>query len=70
MLVVSRNLGESVSVGGVINFVVLGISKGRVKIGIEAPQDYYIARTELLDDEPLYSAGKRLSVQLGNLLED
>ena len=48
MLVLSRKIGESVLLDkGKISIYILGIEKGRIKIGIEAPDDVDIRRNEL-----------------------
>jgi carbon storage regulator len=62
MLVLGRRKDQSITVGENIRFVVLGIKGTIVKIGIEAPNDTRILRTELLelksiDNEPCAIAG-------------
>jgi carbon storage regulator len=62
MLVLGRRKDQSITVGDNIRFVVLGIKGTIVKIGIEAPNDTRILRTELLelksiDNEPCAIAG-------------
>ena len=59
MLVLSRKPGEEIIVDGRIRIMVTEIGNGRVKIGIEAPKDVHIARSELAPEpagEPAYSA--------------
>ena len=47
MLVLSRKLGEKISIaGGEVELEVLEISGSRVRLGISAPQEYRIARAE------------------------
>jgi carbon storage regulator len=47
MLVLTRRLGESILIGDNIRIVVVEVQRGRVRIGIEAPQDVVIRREEL-----------------------
>ena len=51
MLVLSRKVGERILIGDNLAVKVLGIRKGRVKLGIEAPEDVRVLRGEL-DPEP------------------
>lgn len=50
MLVLSRKTGEGISLGTDILVKVIAIEGDRVRIGIEAPQEVRIFRTELLED--------------------
>lgn len=47
MLVVTRKTDESLIISDNIEITVLEVSKDRVKIGISAPKDVKIIRTEL-----------------------
>ena len=47
MLVVTRKADESLSIADNIEITVLEISKDRVKLGIAAPKDVKIIRSEL-----------------------
>jgi carbon storage regulator len=47
MLVLSRKPGEEILVGDNIRITVVEVSGGRAKIGIEAPADVVIHRSEL-----------------------
>jgi carbon storage regulator len=47
MLVLSRKIGESISIGDNINIKVVSIEKGSVKLGIDAPKNVIILREEL-----------------------
>lgn len=49
MLVVARKEGEEILIGEEIRVVVLRTSGGRVKLGIQAPEDTPIRRRELVD---------------------
>jgi|GEM_PF-1193957 len=53
MLVLSRDLHEHILIGETIRVTVLEISRrGQVKLGIEAPKDIAIVRSELLTRQP------------------
>lgn len=47
MLVLSRKLDESIRIGKDILITVISIDRNRVKLGIVAPRDISIVRTEL-----------------------
>jgi carbon storage regulator len=49
MLILTRRLGESLSIGDDVKLTVLSIKANQVRIGIEAPKDVSIQRTELLE---------------------
>ncbi|MEK0326046.1 MAG: carbon storage regulator [Nitrosopumilus sp.] len=49
MLVLDRKVGEVIVIAGNIRIKVLGVSRIRVKIGIEAPEEVVILREELLE---------------------
>lgn len=51
MLVITRKKDEGFLVGDNIKITVVEISKDRVKIGIDAPNDVKIIRNELYDTE-------------------
>lgn len=50
MLVLARKTDESILLGDDIVIKVISIDKGVVKIGIDAPKDVNIIRSELLED--------------------
>jgi carbon storage regulator len=57
MLVLSRKLGEKVVIDGGITLTILEVERGRVRLGIDAPDDVRILRGELafwmdLDEHP------------------
>jgi carbon storage regulator len=74
MLVLSRKIGESISIGDNINIKVVSIEKGSVKLGIDAPKNVIILREELkqavtdinkeastnVDTDQLLAFGKKL----------
>ncbi len=51
MLVVSRKKDESIIIGDNIKVTVVEISKDRIRIGVDAPENVNIARSELYDTE-------------------
>ncbi len=50
MLVLARKLDESIVLGDDIVVRVISIDKGVVKLGIDAPKNISIMRSELLED--------------------
>jgi len=50
MLVLARKAEESIQLGDDITIKVISIDKGVVKLGIDAPRDVNIIRSELLED--------------------
>ncbi len=52
MLVLSRKQSESVQIDSEIRVTVVSIGKGRVKLGISAPDHVRIIRHELIDRGP------------------
>ncbi|OAI55166.1 hypothetical protein AYO44_00175 [Planctomycetaceae bacterium SCGC AG-212-F19] len=57
MLVLSRKIGEQIIIGNDIRVTVVDVKGGRVKLGIEAPTDVGIFRSELRDFIDLPPAG-------------
>lgn len=51
MLVVSRKKDESIIIGDNIKVTVVEISKDRIRIGVDAPENVKIVRSELYDTE-------------------
>lgn len=50
MLVLSRTLGEKIVIGGNIVITVSRITRGQVRLAIEAPRSIGVFRGELLND--------------------
>lgn len=48
MLILTRNLNQGIMINGNILVRILGVERGRVKVGIEAPEEVVILRQELL----------------------
>lgn len=49
MLVLTRKKGQSIKIGDNITISVMDVDDDKVSIGISAPKDVEIVRTELLD---------------------
>lgn len=52
MLVLSRRIGESIVIDKDIRVTVVSVQGGRVEIGIEAPKDMRISRSEIRNQVP------------------
>lgn len=50
MLVLSRKVGEVITIGSDIKITVLGIDRGLVRLGIDAPKEVSVHRQEILDN--------------------
>ncbi len=49
MLVLSRKIGEVITIGNSIKITILSYDRGIVRIGIEAPKDIPVHRKEVYD---------------------
>lgn len=49
MLVLSRKIGEVITIGSTVKVTVLGYSRGVVRLGIEAPKSIPVHRKEVYD---------------------
>ncbi len=47
MLVLARKLDESITIGSAITITILGIRGSQVRVGVEAPEDTSVHRTEV-----------------------
>ena len=52
MLVLTRKIGEAIQIGDQVTVEVLEVTGGRVRLGITAPSDVGICRSELLLSVP------------------
>ena len=70
MLVLARKLDESIVIGDDITVKIISIDKGVVKIGIDAPSDVAILRSELIEDvkDLNIAASKEVAEENLNLL--
>ena len=66
MLVIERQLGSSLYIGGDIRIVVTQVRRKRCWLGIEAPDCYRILREELLHRSPDELAGKDAAERLAD----
>ena len=67
MLVLSRKIGERILIGEDMYLVALGIQKGSMRFGIEAPKSVNIVREELLGrDEKSTAFWQNLLLKSGN----
>ncbi len=46
MLVLSRNEGQAITIGDEIKVIVLRVSGGRVRLGVEAPRELLVLRKD------------------------
>jgi carbon storage regulator len=49
MLVLSRNVGEKISIGDTISLSVVAINGNNVRFGVEAPRDISVHRAEVYE---------------------
>ena len=49
MLILNRRVGESIRIGENVKLTVLGVRGNQVRVGIDAPKDVHILRSELLE---------------------
>lgn len=50
MLILTRKLEESIRIGDTITIKVLAVSDGQVKLGIDAPKDLKVHRSEVYEE--------------------
>lgn len=49
MLVLSRKIGERITIGDNIRLTIIDIDRGKIRLGIEAPRDVPVFRSELIE---------------------
>jgi len=64
MLVLSRKEQESIAIGDDIKLTVISCNKGRMRIGIEAPKETRIVRSELKEKDRKMESEQRLATIL------
>ncbi|MDG0978428.1 MAG: carbon storage regulator CsrA [Halieaceae bacterium] len=52
MLILTRKVGESITIGEDVTITVVASKGGQVRIGIDAPKNVSITRAELSDAKP------------------
>ena len=49
MLILSRRIGDKIKINDDIFITLVSIDKNQVKLGFDAPKDYKIMRTEIIE---------------------
>ncbi|KII27749.1 MULTISPECIES: carbon storage regulator CsrA [Pseudomonas] len=63
MLVLSRVVGELISIGDDISIRVVGVNGGNVRFGVEAPKNVYVHRSEIYERIQRKLARQKKSVE-------
>jgi carbon storage regulator len=69
MLVLSRRHGEQILVGDNVVIKVLAVTHGRVRVGIEAPREVQVRRSELLSRDTFVSPTDRKARGKANIAQ-
>jgi len=59
MLILTRAVGETVTIGHDIRVTILSIKGTQIRIGIEAPADVRVLREEIVDTGPKKPSGEK-----------
>lgn len=51
MLVITRKVGQSIRVGDDVEFTIIGYDRGLIKVGIDAPREIEIVRSEIIEND-------------------
>ena len=62
MLILSRKAGDSLMIGGGVRIVVLGVEGSSVRLGIDAPTDVRVMRSEVLQQIECENERARVSL--------
>jgi len=69
MLVLARKLDESIVINDNITVKIISVEKGVVKLGIDAPREISIIRSELLEDVKDLNIAASKSTDISGLSE-
>ncbi len=61
MLVLSRKLNQSIMIGDEVRIVIVSVDRDQVKLGIEAPREITVHRSEVYDEIKQASAKRPAS---------
>ena len=59
MLILTRRIGESINIGDDVVVTVLGVKETSVRIGVDAPKEIAVHRSEIYEKIQLEKAGLR-----------
>ena len=60
MLVLSRRTGQAIKVGHYLTIVVVSSASGKVKLGIEAPRNIPVLRSEVIERQTAKEIKKQI----------
>ena len=63
MLILMRRIGESINIGDEVQVTVLGTKGNQVRIGVSAPKEVPVHRSEIYEKIQLEKAGLRPAYQ-------
>lgn len=58
MLILTRNIGQTIMVGDDVTVTVLGVKGNQVRLGVNAPKDVAVHREEIFDRIQREKSGK------------